>query len=336
MKRLLWALLLTAALAGCSSGGGGSGGPSGPVSPPVNDSSNPASNDSSNPPSNDSSNPPSDDSRNPPSGDSSNPPSGDPSNPPAALEYATLSTVRDGVVAMSAITSLPHEHFRGRVSATADGAGNFTFRVNDPNVGPYTFTVNLPPNSSLNVSSEAIEGSFNSLLYSTAGVWASKMHPGLVAGAVAAGVTTARTDLPTTGTAQYSGQFLGRQDSDGANIGSVRAAAQALANFGSGVVSFATTNSQANWDGGAYITAPELDLTGSMTFQSSGGVRQNSLRGPVSTRHGMTGELRGAFFGPASASSAPPELAGSVAVKFPGSAPNQEGRSIIGGYVMKR
>jgi hypothetical protein len=320
MNRHVCAVLVTAALAGCGTGGGGGGGPGGPVSPPMSDSSSPPSSDSSSPPSSDSSGPPSSDSR----------------SPPASFDLPTLSTVRDGVPVSSAITSRPHEHFRDRVSATADGAGNFTFTVNDPNVGAYTFTVNLPPNSSLNVSSEAIEGTFNSLLYSTAGVWTSKVDPfGFVAGAAAAGVATPRADLPTTGTAQYSGQFRGRQDSDGSNIGTVHAAAQSVANFGSGVVSFTTTNSSVNWGTGD-IPDPGLDLTGSMTFQSSGGVRQNSLRGPVSTRHGMTGEVRGSFFGPASASSAPPELAGTVAVKHPGSAPDREGRSVIGGFVLKR
>src|SRR5688572_19628830 len=317
MKPHVCAVLVTAALAGCGTGGGGGSGPSDPVSPPP----------TSSPPE---SSPP-----------ESSPPESDPpeSSRPPSSEFPTLSTVRDELRVSSAITSRPHEHFRG-VVATADGAGNVTFRVNDPNVGPYTFTVNLPPNSSLNVSNETIEGTFTSLRYSSAGVWASKIHPqttfsGPVAGAAAVGVPTPRANLPTTGTAQYSGQFLGRQDSDGINQGSVRAGAQSVANFGSGIVSFTTTNSVLNWGTGD-LAAPELDLTGSMTFLSSGGVRQNSVSGPVSTRHGMTGEVRGNFFGPSSASSAPPELAGSVAVKLPGSAPDREGRSMIGAFVMKR
>jgi hypothetical protein len=225
--------------------------------------------------------------------------------------------------------------------------------VNDPIVGPYTFAVSLPPNTSINISNEAIEGTFSSLLYSTVGVWDRKLQDGgfkieaprecacgRIAGAAAAGVATPRADLPTTGTAQYSGQFLGRHDSDGATIFAVHAEAQAVANFGSGMVSFTTTNTHFGV-GGRGAAAPSLDLTGSMTFQSSGGVRQNSLSGPVSTRGAfgdpaMTGEVRGNFFGPASASSAPPELAGTVAVKAPDSAPDREGRSVIGGFVMKR
>jgi hypothetical protein len=302
MKRRVCAALVTAALAGCGTGGGGSGGPSGPVSPPVSDSSSPPSSDSS--------------------------------SPPASFEFPALSTVRDEVRVSSAITSRPHEIFRDRVTATADGAGNFTFRVNDPNVGPYTFTVNLPPNTSISSSGERPDFAFNSLDYSAAGAWAHHGFPGTVAtGAGAVGVATGRADLPTTGTATYSGAFIGRQNDIDGERALVEANARSTANFGTGVVSFETTNSRTR--GG--VADPTLDLVGSMTFQSSGGVRQNSLRGPVSTKSGgMTGEVRGNFFGPASSTSAPPELGGSVAVKSSGAVVGGEGRSMVGGFVMKR
>jgi hypothetical protein len=303
MKRRICAVLVTAALAGCGTGGGGGGGPSGPVSPPVSDSSSPPSSDSS--------------------------------SPPASFEFPTLATVSGGEVRVSsAITSRSHEHFRDRVSASADGAGNFTFRVNDPNVGVYSFTVNLPPNTSISSSGERPDFAFTSLDYSAAGAWAHLGFPGgNVGGAGAVGVATGRADLPTTGTATYSGAFIGRQiDIDGERA-LVEANARSAANFGTGVVSFETTNSRTR--GG--IADPTLDLVGSMTFQSSGGVRQNSLRGPVSTKSGgMTGEVRGNFFGPASSTSAPPELGGSVAVRSSGATVGAEGRSMIGGFVMKR
>jgi hypothetical protein len=296
MKRRVCAVLVTAALAGCGTGGGGSGGPNGPVS------------------------------------DSSSPPSSDSSSPPASFEFPTLSTVRGSDVRVSsAITSRDHEHFRDRVTATADGAGNFTVRVNDPNVGAYQFTVNVPPNTfMLALDSAQMEATLTSMTYSAAGVWHSKMHPQLgVRGAGAFGVATGSADLPTTGTAQYSGTFMGHHSDDG-DPGRVFAQARSLANFGTGVVSFATTNSTLN-AGFGDTPDPRLDLTGSMT-----GVRTNQLRGTVSNAAGMTGEVRANFFGPASSTSAPPELAGSVAVKQPSAAPGREGRSMIGGFVMKR
>ena len=148
-------------------------------------------------------------------------------------------------------------------------------------------------------------------------------------------MATLAAQLPRTGTATYSGTFIGRHNDDSDKT-LVNADARSVANFGTGVVTFETTNSR--YGGG--IPNSDLDLTSSMTFQSSGGVRQNSLRGPVSTKTGgccgMTGEVRGNFFGPASSTSAPPELGGSVAVKQPSAMINGEGRSMVGGFVMKR
>jgi hypothetical protein len=303
MNRHVYAVLATAALAGCGTGGGGSGGPSDPVSPP-----------SSSPPSN------------------SPPESSPPESSPPASSFPTLSTVRE-VRASSAMTSRSHEHFRDRVSASADGAGNVTFRVNDPNVGVYSFTVRLLPNTSISSSGEKPDFAFSSLDYSSAGVWAHHGFAGTVpTGAGAVGVATGRADLPTTGTATYSGAFIGRQvDIDGERA-LVEANASSTANFATGAVSFDTTNSRTR--GG--VADPTLDLVGTMTFQSSGGVRQNALRGTVSTKGEqprMTGEIRANFFGPASSTSAPPELGGSVAVRS--TSPGIP-RSMIGGFVMKR
>jgi hypothetical protein len=232
----------------------------------------------------------------------------------------------------SAISSRGHEHLRDRVTASADGAGNFTFRINDPNVGPYSFVVNVPRNVEMTSSGAAAEVAFRSMDYSAAGIWLSKMHPQRVEGAAALGVATGSASLPTTGTASYSGTFIGRENDDG-DMSTVRAIASSVANFGSGVVTFSTT-------GSTYVAgdraccgndASGFDMTGSMT-----GVRTNSLRGQVTTKHGLRGEVRGNFYGPSSPSSPPPELAGSVNAKSLGAQPGTEGVSIVGGFVMKR
>jgi hypothetical protein len=236
---------------------------------------------------------------------------------------------------------------RGQITATAEGAGNFTFRVNDPTHGPYTFTVNVPPNTSFTINNGTEEVVLTSLTYSAAGVWG---RPDIISsfpgGAAAFGVATRAADLPRTGTASYSGAFVGVANSDFANFGVVHASASSLANFGTGQVSFETTASRLNWGTGAFEAAPYLDLSGSMTFQSSGGVRQNALRGPVATKPGgwnLTGEVRANFYGPASSTSPAPEFSGSVAVGRrdvpagePGHPGGGEGRALIGGFVMKR
>jgi hypothetical protein len=187
-----------------------------------------------------------------------------------------------------------------------------------------------------------VSGSFTSFDYSALGTWQHRPDPNsfvFFGGSGVVGVATRAADLPRTGTASYAGPFLGRYNDDGDQY-LVSASARSLANFGTGVVSFETTGTQVNDVGGTpggTRPNPGLDLTGSMTFQSSGGARQNSLRGPVSTKpggEGLTGEVRGVFFGPSSPTSAPPELGGSVAASRP--EPGGEGRGLTGGFTMRR
>jgi hypothetical protein len=227
------------------------------------------------------------------------------------------------------------------VFATADGAGNFTFRVDDPRSGPYQFTVNLPPNTTINISRADLSGSFTSFDYSALGTWERPPPSGFggFLGSAVTGMATRAADLPMTGTASYSGPFLGRYNDDG-DQHLVSASARSLANFGTGVVSFETTGTQST-EAGFTFPNPGLDLTGSMTFLSSEGARRNALRGTVSTKPGglgLTGELRALFFGPSSPTSAPPELGGSVAAKSPDSAPQGrgEGRGLTGSFTMRR
>jgi hypothetical protein len=224
------------------------------------------------------------------------------------------------------------------VLATADGAGNFTFRVDDPRTGPYQFTVNLPPNTSMNISRTELSGTFTSFDYSALGTWQHRPPPPFGAffgGSAVTGMATQAADLPRTGTASYAGPFLGRYNDDG-DQWLVSASARSLANFGTGVVSFETTGTQVTDPSGTYPNSG-LDLTGSMTFLSSGGARRNALRGAVSTKPGglnLRGDLRALFFGPSSATSAPPELGGSVAASQPDI--GGEGRGLTGAFIMRR
>jgi hypothetical protein len=235
----------------------------------------------------------------------------------------------------SVITSREHEHFRDRVTATADGAGNVTFTVNDPNVGRYQFRVDAV-RGGVEMGNVQMTGAFASLQYAGMGVWE---HHGfadgnLVGGAGAFGVATPTADLPTTGTATYTGTFAGRHMqifTTGVRemAGQVRADARSIANFGSGIVSFETSNTRINGSPNS-----DLDLIGSMT-----GARSNDMRGTVSTKPGtspMSGDIQANFYGPASATSAPPELAGSLQVRQPGSTTGGVGRSMVGGFLMKR
>jgi hypothetical protein len=324
MKRHLCAALVTAALAGCGGGGGGSAGPvSTPAVVPA-----PGRNDST---------------------------------PPASFaEYPTLGTVNSNsggdVRVFTAIMSqdVSSEPTRGQVVARADGAGNFTFTVNaHPGVEPYQFTVGLTNAAALmavagtscgncfrigNIQSDAVIGNFAfldptvaGLSYMTVGSWGVvNFSNGLASGgAGVVGIPTRAADLPKTGTATYAGQFVGTYR-NGQSFDLIGATASSIANFGTGIVTLETTNSQRQFvpPGETTNATPQLDFAGTMTIQSSGGARTNQLQGIVATRGGLTGDARGSFYGPAAA-----ELGGAVVFRGPAGLGNE---AFIGGFGMKK
>jgi hypothetical protein len=325
MKRRVCAVLVTAALAGCGTGGGGSGGPSGPVSPPVSDSSSPPASDSS--------------------------------SPPASFEFPTLATLNSTSALRAhdaAQFDFPEAHNdSGRTTVSSNGNGSFTVRVrgnprppsdrpfpsidfqinvNDRNV-PLTSIAGTSCGDCIRVRSDST-GTFtigyldlaaSGMKYSTIGFWdrPASANAIRVGGGTAFGVATRAGDIPTTGTAHYAGQFIGRYIDDRAGsptrTGPVTVGAQATAtaNFGTGVVAFDTTNSHANGE-----PRPTLDLFGRMAT----GMRTNQMRGTAETKiPSMTGTMSGTFFGPAAA-----ELGGSVAVR------DGSQQNMIGGFGMKR
>jgi hypothetical protein len=136
------------------------------------------------------------------------------------------------------------------------------------------------------------------------------------------GIPTRDADLPKTGTATYSGQFIGTYRNE-MSFHVIGATATSTADFGSGVVTLATTNSQRQ----DTAAMPQLDFSGSMNFLSSRGARTNQLQGPMTTRGGLVGDAHGSFYGPAAA-----ELGGAVVFKGPAGT----SEAFIGGFGMKK
>jgi hypothetical protein len=327
-KRRLCAALVTAALAGCGGGGGGSPGPTGPAPVAVA----------------------------PGNGGGTGTEAG---NPPASVPgpYPNLSNASGGDVRV--YTALLSEvnagaqfsgPIRGQVTATADGKGNYTFKVNGiGDTQAYSFTVGTTSASALGplngtscgncwragrFETADVIGVFAYLdptaagmSYMTVGAWGTnnKAHGSSFSeGAGVVGVPTRAADIPKTGTANYTGQFIGSLGTNGGGR-VIGATAQSTANFGTGVVTLQTSNSQ--FTEGAPGNTSGFDFAGTMTIQSSGGARTNQLRGVMATKNGMTGDAHGSFFGPAAQ-----ELGG--AVVFKGDAVNSN--SFMGGFGLKK
>jgi hypothetical protein len=186
------------------------------------------------------------------------------------------------------------------------------------------------------------------LTYSTLGLWSKPADLSTAAGmeiggAFSLGVVTRGNDLPTSGTANYSGFFVGRYaisatdpslPDDG--VYAVGANASATVNFsGAGSVGFSTTNTQIRLETGGALgaaqAAPRLDLsaTGMAITRTS---TTNLFSGTVdSFAGGLTGTISGAFYGrPDTGTSVPPEMGGTVTVT------NGSGtESMVGGFALQ-
>jgi hypothetical protein len=186
------------------------------------------------------------------------------------------------------------------------------------------------------------------LTYSTLGLWSKPADLSTAAGmeiggAFSLGVVTRGNDLPTSGTANYTGFFVGRYAISATGVGlpavgvyAVGANASATVDFsGAGSVDFSTLNTQIRPDvGGALglaVDAPRLDLsaTGMAITRTS---TTNLFSGTVDSFAGdLTGTISGAFYGrPDTGTSVPPEMGGTVTVT------NGSGtESMVGGFALK-
>ena len=205
---------------------------------------------------------------------------------------------------------------------------------------PVTFTYVDPASSSF------------SLTYSVLGMWAKPTTTNggspdpnwpEIGGAFSAGVLTRGVDLPTTGSANYSGYFIGRYATS-ANLVSptngtyiVGANASATADFGAGTVSFSTLNTNIALEGaGGALGTPApmsgLDLlSGPMPITRTS--TSNAFAGTVNTTsNGLSGPIQGGFYGPPATTGdfAPPELGGSVSVT------NNLNQSMVGSFALKK
>jgi hypothetical protein len=279
------------------------------------------------------------------------------STQPASVPYPTVFTANSGDVRVfTAIMSntVGGEPKRGQVTAQADGAANYTFMVNAiPEAPAYTFTVGLKTagplmavagtscgncfrNSPIDTGSASGQMTFLDadsvgMSYLTIGSWSNFQHSNGEAfggGTAVVGVPTRDADLPKTGTATYSGQFVGRY-MRALELSLIGATASSVANFGTGVVTLQTTNSQRQFapTNGETQAVPHLDFSGSMNFLSPGGTRINQLQGNVVTRGGMAGDARGSFYGPGAQ-----ELGGAVTFRSSGLI----NESFIGAFGMKK
>jgi len=253
-------------------------------------------------------------------------------SPPGAFEpgfVVTFNSTSGGPLPISISSPLDSVGCVGCL-VTADALA--TYSVTGLPAGTVTFTFVNPASASFTLN------------YSTLGMWSKPITSSpdwqQIGGAFSAGVVTRGIDLPTTGTADYAGYFIGRYATSDATLvyptGTyiVGANANASADFGTNFVTFFTSNTHIAPESGgpAVVSAPGLNLTSapmSVTRTST----SNSFAGTVGTGGNvLSGPIQGAFYGaPApTAPFAPPEAGGSLAVT------NNLNQSMVGSFALKK
>ena len=181
-------------------------------------------------------------------------------------------------------------------------------------------------NSELTEIAIAVEPVAQGWNYQTFGVWSRDPaggKPGRV-GAISAGNFTATNNIPSTGSATFTGAAAGLYVApDGVAGGIVAADMAMVVDFSSRVAGFATANTTLSPDGIQPSRAfPTLDLTGSLQVANG----QNLMFGTVSTTSsGLTGDINGKFYGPNAQ-----EVGGTFGLKGAGV------ESFVGGFGGKR
>lgn len=166
-----------------------------------------------------------------------------------------------------------------------------------------------------------------SIEYHTLGAWAYAPNSGAAPtlGMFVGGSPTVTTDIPTTGTATYTGLVEGNVIAPNV-FDTIDALATAQANFGTRTVTLTTTGTQSTdllTQNATAVSAAGLNITsGTLTYQPA----TNALTGTLTTANGMTGSATGTFFGPSAA-----ELGGTFKLQD-----GTQTTHFIGGFSLKR
>jgi len=225
------------------------------------------------------------------------------------------------------------------VDFAADPSDGFTTRPIE-NVGfnvpsPETFVLDFTPDlASTMVGSDPFAIGWD---YQTFGVWVNETSPtsGSV-GVISAGRFTPASNIPTTGTGEFTGYSAGLF-TDGSATFLTAAEVSASVSFQNRTVNFRTINTHMapegdtvsalinrKPDGYTFSPNPALNLNGSLRYADG----SNQFSGEVTSAAGagqMTGDAVGHFYGPGAQ-----EIGGSFTVR------GNEGQAYIGGFGAQR
>jgi hypothetical protein len=159
--------------------------------------------------------------------------------------------------------------------------------------------------------------------YQTYGAWGAWGNAGVGGNAVSVGSLTASSNIPTSGSAVFTGGANGYLI-DGLKYSYVTSASMsATVNFAARQVAFSTSGTTiVGKTSGTTLAISGLDLTGSMSYSAG----TNKMTGSVTSASGMSGSMIANFYGPAAN-----EIGGTY-----GLTQTSSGNSLVGGFGGKR
>jgi len=187
----------------------------------------------------------------------------------------------------------------------------------------------------LRINTAQWQGSFTSRLaliadghalgwnFQTFGFWnAEGFEVGTVQTA-SVGAGTPAVNVPTVGSATFSGKLAGLYLAPGASASVATAAVTVNADFGNRSLAFSSSGTRLTADLRTSSAAPHLDLRGTLAYQPASASFTGTLSNAAGT---MSGKTRGQYYGPRAE-----ELGGTFALKSTNSI-----ETFVGGYGAKR
>lgn len=211
--------------------------------------------------------------------------------------YTSTSATLNGQSITGASVTVAENASNIPTSVTIQSAQGASVSVNTANGDTITTSGGVLSGQSKDGKTQILGISYD---YQSFGIWNNGSGSGTV-GAVTSGNATAAANIPTTGSATFSGKSLGVYGSNGAGYFTA-ADMTANVNFANRSIAFATTNTT-NTDTGAKVAG--LNMGGSFAYNAGSG----QFSGGVGTVNGMSGTGSGQFYGPAAT-----EIGGTVAL----------------------
>jgi len=192
-----------------------------------------------------------------------------------------------------------------------------------PFIGTLAPVVGTAAGSSQTILTTQIGVGSNSFNHTVLGRWTYQTTLAPVVNTVGffvAGTETRQQDLPTAGSATYTGRLLANLYQTGSPIGTVVGNATGNANFASGLFTFSTSNSTLN---GALD--PSVNVTGSLS-RPTGIPASNAWTGNIQTdaTRNLSGSINGRCYGPSCV-----EFGGTFFMSAPG-------QQMLGGILLRQ